>query len=143
MRCTRYALFIYKGEKSMFTQNTQREIPSTLDDCIRAHPTVETLHFWAKRLSLFGDILSAIMMLAGAVLTIYSTCKLIDLDRNSALMTFFSTGITWVINTIIVFCLFRTAVLILGAIATIAQYTIIHTNVALMEANQNENPSDT
>lgn len=121
---------------NMFSNKERNDIPKTLSDCIKPDATVENLHAWAERLESWGAYFCIILLVIGII----STCMnvyAVSSEEELILGTALSSLVTWGIYIIIAFCSFHVFALLISALATITQNTIISANVALYESAQN------
>jgi hypothetical protein len=95
------------------------------------------LHAWAERLENWGQILFIILFILGIASTIMNTINVADVDEDMALVTCVTTFATWGIYVFIEYCAYHVLALLISALASITQNTIITANVALYEAAKN------
>ncbi len=121
---------------NMFSGKTNKQVPKNLKECLRSDATVTNLHNWAERLENWGQILFVIIVIVGVITTIANTVAMVDRDEDMMFVTFLTTGITWALYAFIEYCTYHVLALLISALATITQNTIISANVALFESSQ-------
>ena len=122
---------------NMFSGKSDKLIPKTLAECTQRDATVTNLHIWAERLESWGQILFVILIIIGIISTITDTVTMADIDEDMAFMTCITSAITWGIYAFIEYCAYHVLALLISALASITQNTIISANVALYEASGN------
>lgn len=125
--------------ESMFSGKGEKQIPKTLSECIKSDSTATDLYRWSERLESLGYILFIILILVGIISTISNTSAMVDLEEDMAFTTFFTSAITWTLYAFIEYCAYHVLSLLLRALASITQNTIISANVALLNANADSN----
>ena len=127
--------------ENMFSGRNNKRIPQTLHDCINPDSTVTNLHFWAERLENWGQILFGVLIVAGVISTIIDAIAASDIDEGMVFPTIITSILTWGLYAFIEYCAYHVLALLISALATITQNTIISANVALFESNKNNDTS--
>lgn len=140
---------------NMFSGKINTKIPKTLSDCIYPDATVSNLHTWAERLETWGKIVFYILIGIGILSTIVEGIAtgeyLENLDEYFSRQDLAAAGmeipsvfdvvvssiIKWAFFAFIEYCSYHVLALIVSALASITQHTIISANVALYESSQN------
>lgn len=129
---------------NMFSGKTTKQIPTSLNECRQEDATVNNLHKWAERLENWGRSLFVILIIIGIICTIIDTVIMLDNDEDMALATCISSVITWGLYAFIEYCAYHVLALLISALASITQNTIVSANVALYEASKRyTNPTST
>lgn len=140
---------------NMFSGKIQKEIPKALTDCTKQDPTVSNLHAWAERLETLGKALFIIIIVIGIIstfvdgVTTYEYLEAIDpfgrdrqqlADAGIEIPNVFdvvvSSIIRWSLYAVLEYCAYHVFALIISALASITQNTIITANVSLYDAYQ-------
>ena len=119
---------------NMFSGKTNKQIPTSLNECTQEDATVSNLHTWAKRLENWGQILFVILIIIGIISTIAETINMADINEDMAFMTCITSAITWGLYAFIEYCAYHVLALLISALASITQNAIISANVALYQA---------
>ena len=130
---------------NMFSGKTSKQIPATLNECTREDATVNNLHIWATRLETLGKILFWILIVVGVAFALVESIQTIEVVKGTYYQytetktTFnFELFLTSIAQTalyaFIEYCSFHVLALLISALATITQNTIISANVALYQA---------
>ena len=134
---------------NMFSGNNETQIPRNLSECTKVNATVTNLHNWSERLEKWGKILFWIIVIFGIIVSIVEmseTQELRQLYRDSLkeymelpseLEVFLNKLLTWGFYAFLEYCAYHVLALLISALASITQNTIISANVALYEASQN------
>ena len=122
---------------NMFTGKSEKQIPKTLSECTSPDATASNLHYWSEKLENWGQILFVILIIIGIISTIVDTVNMADIDEDMAFATCITSAITWALYAFIEYCAYHVLALLISALASITQNTIISANVALYEASQN------
>ncbi len=134
---------------NMFSGNNETQIPKNLSECTKTNATVSNLHRWSERLEKWGKILFWIIVVLGIFVTIaemIETQKLRQAYRDmmeqyielpSEWEVFFNKLLTWAFYAFFEYCAYHVLALLISALASITQNTIISANVALYKASQN------
>ena len=131
--------FLLRGEKimsNMFSNRTEKQIPQTLNDCVKADATVTNLHIWAERLESLGRYLFGALIVIGVISTIFDGIKTADIDEELVVGAMITSAISWALYAFIEYCAYHVLGLLVSALATITHHTVISANVALLEASQ-------
>ena len=132
---------------NMFSGRTEKPIPKNLSECIKPDATTTNLHLWAERLENWGKVLFIILIIVGIISTIADTIEVADsISEDAAVGTCISTAINWGLYAFIEYCVYHVLALLISALASITQNTVVSANVALYEASQNHpetNPAQT
>ena len=131
---------------NMFSGKTSKQIPATLNECTREDATVNNLHIWAARLETFGKILFWILIGAGVILALVESIQTEEVNIGSTYYPITKTITTFdfelfltsigqtALYAFIEYCSFHVLALLISALASITQNTIISANVALYQA---------
>ena len=140
---------------NMFSGNTTKTAPKTFDECIRIDAVSENLWTWSERLERLGKILFFILIIVGIIATCATaieTQELLDEIYNySSRVELAKAGIEvpsvfdvvvsslwkWGLYAFLEYCAYHILALLIGALASITQNTIISANIALYKASQN------
>ncbi|MBQ3541982.1 MAG: hypothetical protein IJA45_02530 [Oscillospiraceae bacterium] len=143
--------------KNMFSGNDKKSIPNTLDECTRIDAVSNNLWIWSERLENWGRILFFLLVVIGIISTIaegVSTHELlqelgkeIDPQELAALgykiPSVFDVVLVslfmWGLYAFLEYCAYHVLALLIGALASITQNTIITANAALLTANMQPN----
>ena len=123
---------------NMFSGKTDKQIPKTLSDCTKRDYTVANLHSWAERLENWGKTLLVLLITTGIVSTIIEGISIADIDEDLVFITCLSSIMKWGFYAFVEYCLYHVLALLISALASITQNTIITANIALYEAAENE-----
>ena len=123
---------------NMFTGKSKKQIPKTLSECVSPDATATNLHYWSEKLENWGQILFVILIIIGIISTIVDTVNMSDVNEDMAFATFLSSAITWALYAFIEYCAYHVLALLISALASITQNTIISANVALYESAKSE-----
>ena len=118
----------------MFSNKSKKTVPQTLSECIQEDATVTNLHGWAERLEKWGSTLFIFLIIIGIIFTISNTVEIADIDDEMVFSTLITTAATWGLYAFIEYCTYHVLALLISALASITQHTIISANVALYEA---------
>ena len=128
----------------MFSEKNTKQIPKTLDDCIRENTVVSELRVWVERIEKWGIILLTILIIVGVVSTIIEAVSVAEINEDMVFPTIVSSLITWGFYAAIEYFAFQFFALLISALATITQHTVISAQVALFESTKNStNPDNT
>ena len=122
---------------NMFTGKSKKQIPKTLSECTSPDATASNLHYWSEKLENWGQILFVILIIIGIISTIVDTVNMADINEDMAFATCITSAITWALYAFIEYCAYHVLALLISALASITQNTIISANVALYEASKN------
>lgn len=122
---------------NMFSGKISKRIPKTLEECVQSDATVTNLHIWAERLESWGAVLCAVLIIIGVISTIIATVNMADVNEDLIFSTCLTSIITWGLYAFIEYCVYHVLALLISALASITQNTIISANVALLNADQN------
>lgn len=130
---------------NMFSNKTEKQIPKTLNDCVKADATVANLHTWAERLERWGKFLFWILIVIGVISTIFDTIDARDrgIDEELFVGVILTSAMSWALYAFIEYCAYHVLALLVSALASITQNTIISANVALLEASQHHKFTET
>jgi len=120
----------------MFTGKSEKQIPETLSECTSPDATASNLHDWSGKLENWGKILFVILIIIGIISTIVDTVNMADINEDMAFVTCITSAIIWALYAFIEYCAYHVLALLISALASITQNTIISANVALYEASQ-------
>ena len=123
---------------NMFSGKSIKQIPKSLAECHQPDATATNLHFWAERLERWGQRLFIVLIIAGIISTVLDTMAMIDVNDDMVLSVFITSAITWALYAFIEYCTYHVLALLISALASITQSTIISANVALYEAAKND-----
>ena len=123
---------------NMFSGKEQKQVPQSLSECTAQDKTATNLHIWAERLEKWGSILFGLLILVGIISTITQTIEVADINEDLAFSACITSLITWGLYAFIEYCAYHALALLVSALASITQNTIITANVALYEASKNE-----
>lgn len=127
---------------NMFSNKTDKRIPKTLNDCIVPDATVANLHFWAERLENWGNFLFRALIVIGIISTIMEAVAAGDIDEALIFPTILTSAASWALYAFIEYCAYHVLALLISALASITQNTIISANVALLEASQHHKSTE-
>ena len=127
---------------NMFSGKNEKRIPKTLNECLKPDSTVTNLHFWAERLENWGQILLIIIIIAGVILTIVEAVSVADVNEDMVFSSIVTSLMTWGLYAFIEYCAYHVLALLISALATITQNTIISANVALFESGKTNDVSE-
>ncbi len=122
---------------NMFSGKNDKRIPTTLNECLKPDSTVTDLHRWAVLLESWGKILLYILIIAGAISIIIKVGFLADAGEDMIIPTIITSLITWGLCAFLEYIGFHVIALLISALASITQNTIISANVALFESGKN------
>ncbi len=122
---------------NMFSGKSDKQIPKTLNECIRTDSTVSNLHAWAERLERWGETLFVILIVVGVIATIIEAAALVDVNEDMIFPTIVTSIITWGLYAFIEYCAYHVIALLISALASITQHTMISANIALLESSKN------
>lgn len=126
---------------NMFSGKKDKKIPQTLSECTRADDTVSNLHIWSERLENWGQVLFVILIIVGIISTISATIEMADVDEDLVFSTLIGSAASWSLYAFIEYCAYHVLALLISALASITQHTIITANVALFEATKDAKDS--
>lgn len=125
--------------QNIFSGNSQKEVPKTLNDCIKPDAVSSNLWIWADRIKKVGNILLRIILIFGTIITIrngicaYQEYPLADEDTLTLI-----TVLTVIINlficciiALIEYFLYHIIALLIETQASKVQNINISTNLAL------------
>ena len=121
---------------NMFSNKTEKKIPKTLNDCVKPDATVANLHTWAERLESWGKFLFKALIVIGIISTIFDAVEVSDVDEELILGAIITSATSWALYAFIEYCAYHVLALLVSALASITQNSIISANVALLEASQ-------
>ena len=119
----------------MFSGRSTMKIPKSLNECTARDEIVCSLYLWAERLENWGGILFVLMIIWGAISSIAATLALIDVNEDAMLITFISSAVTWALYAFIEYITYHALALLISALASITQSTLVTAKVALLNAN--------
>jgi hypothetical protein len=123
---------------NMFSGKTKKKIPQSIDECRESgasDPTVCNLHLWAERLERWGRYVFGIMIVLGIISTIEAGISAAYSSADDLILpAVLSSLICWVIYALIEYCAYHAIALLISALASITQYSLITANVALYQA---------
>lgn len=124
---------------NMFSEKSEKQIPKTLADCTAQDETATNLHLWAEQLEIWGSFLFKALVVIGIISTVADAINTAAIsDRvEMVVIACISSVITWALYAFIEYCAYHVLALLISALASITQNTIISANVALYEAYQN------
>ena len=146
---------------NIFSGKTNKQIPASLNECTREDPTVSNLHIWAERLETWGRILFWGLISVGIFVTLITTIEayelLEELDKSvdlnelalagmeipSVWEVFLSNLWKWGLYAFLEYCAYHALALLISALASITQNTIITANVSLFKASGGSAASET
>lgn len=135
---------------NMFSRNSSMHVPKTLDDCIYSDSVSKNLWSWAERLERWGKILFFILCGIGILAAIQDGKIVHEYYKEMDLYELALKGITvpsvadavidtlfkWALYAAIEYFSCHALALLVGALASITQNTLISTNIALFNAGQ-------
>lgn len=121
---------------NMFSNKKEKQIPKTLNDCVIPDATVANLHSWAERLESWGRFLFRALIVIGVISTIFDAIEAADVDEELIAGAIITSAISWALYAFIEYCAYHVLALLVSALAIITQNTAISANVALLEASQ-------
>ena len=140
---------------NMFSGNTERAIPKNLSECTKTNATVANLHNWSEWLEKWGKIIFWVIVIIGAVVSVVEAVdthefrseyryELEELERlgtpvPTVAEVFISNILTWGFYAFLEYCAYHVLALLISALASITQNTMISANVALYNANAGKN----
>jgi len=123
---------------NMFSGKSEKQIPRNLDECAQPDTTASNLHYWSERLENWGQRLFVILIIIGVFSTIAVMFNMSDIDDGEGFMICITTAVTWGLYAFIEYCAYHVLALLISALASITQNTIIAANVALYNASINQ-----
>lgn len=147
--------------KNMFSGNTQKSIPKSLKECTKIDPVSNNLWVWATRLENLGKILFFILIFIGILFTLfegvstyelleelddrgYDRAELAEMGMDVSVFTVVVTSILkWGFFAFLEYCIYHVFALLVGALATLTQSSIITANVALLNNRKDWDISET
>ena len=138
---------------NMFSGNTTKTVPKTLNECIQIDAVSENLWIWSERLERWGRILFYVLIIVGIIATCVTaseTQELLDEVYNDVSpFELAQAGIEipsvsdvvidslwkWGLYAFLEYCAYHVLALLIGALASITQNTIISANIAVFQAN--------
>ncbi len=128
--------------ENMFSGKTEKKVPKTLSECTQSDATVDNLHAWAERLENWGAIFFVVLIIVGIIATVVETIQVADVNEDMAFSAFLTSAITWGVYAFIEYCVYHALALLISALASITQNTMVSANVALYEAAKNAPASE-
>lgn len=121
---------------NMFSGKNKKRIPKSLFECIKEDAVVTHLHTWAERLESWGHFLFIMLIIIGIISTIVVTVLMVDLYEEMAFVTCIASVITWAFYAFIEYCAYHVLALLISALASITQNTMISADVSLYQASK-------
>lgn len=121
---------------NMFSGKSNKQIPQNLSECTREDATATNLHYWSERLESWGHFVFIFLIVIGIFSTVIDTYTVAQADEEMALVTCFSSIIEWGLYAFLEYCAYHVLALLISALASITQNTIITANVSLYDAYQ-------
>ena len=123
---------------SMFSRPNEKKIPQKLSDCTQTDNTADNLYTWAETLARLGSFLLVALIIVGVLSTITDAAAIAEVDEDLIFSTVLTSIAKWGIYAFIEFCVYRVLALLISALATITQNTVVSANVALYKAHKDE-----
>ena len=114
-------------------------IPNTLEECTNTGKTVSNLYHYALQLEKWGKRLFVILIVVGIIFTVVETVSLIDVNEELIIPTLISSLLSWSVYAVIEFFVYHVLAMLIRALASITENTMITANVALWEASKKDN----
>lgn len=132
----------------IFSENTEKKIPKSIDDCTKPDKTSRDLWLWCERLEKWGKILFWIIIISGIILSITSAIQIskvtkgiyytyTDTETSFSFVIFITSLLDTALYALIEYCTYHVIALLIGALASIVQNSKITANVALYAATRN------
>ena len=140
---------------NMFSGNNETQIPKNLSECMKTNATVSNLHRWSERLEKWGKLIFWIIVILGIFVTIAEMIETQELrqayrdmmeqyiELPSEWEVFFNKLLTWAFYAFLEYCAYHVLALLISALASITQNTIITANVSLFKASGGSAASET
>ena len=130
---------------NMFSGKTNKQIPTSLNECTQEDATVSNLHTWAERLEAWGKVLFWFLVIGGIVLAIIASIQSTEVvhgtyyqwtetETTFNFALFFTSVAEIALYAFLEYCAYHVLALLISALASITQNTIISANVALYQA---------
>ena len=116
---------------TMFTENLEKEIPKSLNDCYKTDNLTKNLWIWCERIEKVGIIFFRVLIVLGIIISIIGLINDMDYNEDQALPNLITTFTTWGIYAFIEYVSYHVIALLIGSLASIVQHTKITANVAL------------
>ena len=113
-------------------------IPNTLEECTNTGKTVSDLYHYALHLEKCGKFLFVILIIVGIIFTVVETVSLIDVNEELIIPTLISSLLSWSFYAVIEFFVYHVLAMLIRALASITENTMITANIALWEASKKE-----
>ena len=139
---------------NMFSGHKTKTVPKTLDECIQIDPVSQNLWTWAERLETWGKILFFIIIFAGIITTIVTgveTAEYLEtvehlkydyydnevIKQPSVFDVVVASMLEWALYAFLEYITYHALALLMGALASITQNSVISANVAMLDASTN------
>ena len=120
---------------NMFSGNKEREIPKSLLDCTRTNKTVDNLHSSAESWESFGKVFGVIIAIVGLIVACFTVANTDEGEGESAAVFIVTMG-QWLLYASLTYLVSHAVALLISALASITQNTMISANVALLQASK-------
>lgn len=113
-------------------------IPNALEECTNTGKISSNLYHYALQLEKWGKRLFVILIVVGIIFTVVETVSLIDVNEELIIPTLISSLLSWSIYAVIEFFAYHILAMLIRALASITENTMITANVALWQASQKD-----
>lgn len=128
--------------KTMFDDCAIEAPPTCIEDCTNQDKVTINLWTWARRLELLGQILLALIIIGGVVLSLtnsYVVTDVLEGDKKFSIALFFTNLLTYTIYAIVEYCVYHVLALLVGSLARIVQSNRTTARLAELEARNKNN----
>ncbi|MGN0576145.1 MAG: hypothetical protein ACI4J2_08950 [Ruminococcus sp.] len=130
--------------KTMFDNCAVEQPPTSIEDCTKQDAVTINLWTWARRLELLGQILLALIIIGGVIISWADSYIITDVvhseyEREFSFSLFFVNIFHYTIYALIEYCSYHVIALLVGSLARIVQSTHTTARIAEFEArNKNK-----
>ncbi len=132
---------------NMFDKMENKQIPKSLDECLRPDPLLNNLWSWCQWLERFGKILFWVIIIFGTIYSVLTSFQEVEkgiyytyTDTEFNFILFLTSLWRIAIYAALEYCSYHLIALLIGAFSSIVQNTKISTDLNLYKfVSENEN----
>lgn len=133
-----------ENSKTMFDDCSNEKSPNNLGDCLKQDKVTANLWSWAHNLEVIGQVLLAIILIAGVFETIVTAMATgeANVSEGASMFTAVVVLVKWALYAIIEYCVYHVLALLVGSLASIVYHTKVTAQIAELQY-RNEIPAET
>ncbi len=128
---------------NIFSYHPHQSVPDSLSQCLKEDRTASDIRHWAEWIESIGQILVVLIGIIGSILTMIFFIGALLENVLGAIIILVVCTITFALICFAVYIGYHLPALIVGALASIVQSTIVSANVALFSASHEYDQTQT